>query len=249
MTARSTRDGIWFERRLTGAVLLFALSLGAALAMGGAESAVANEIDVRIRLPVKARLDLTDRRTLLPTPFIVISQEGEGRLEGTDIDVQAEFERYLQKILRRDTDLKILESGPIQFPTYDLEMLSREQDFWKLIGERTQADLILAGSLDFDVQDRSGYRTEEFTSPWDGRTYYRQVLVEQTGFDYDIVVHVYDGRTGEMLYEDNFKDFKSFDGERADPLRGMFENLYALEDRLLGIFVQKEVEVSRTLFN
>jgi hypothetical protein len=29
----------------------------------------------------------------------------------------------------------------------------------------------------------------------------------------------------------------------------MFENLYALEDRLVGIFVEKEVEASRTLLS
>lgn len=210
--------------------------------------AEAGPVEVRLKLPVRARLDLTNRHSLLPAPFIVVSQEGEGGLKGTNIDVQREFERYLNKILRRETDLRIIESGPVDYPTYDLQMLARDAEFWRVLGERTQADLILVGSLDFDIQDRSGYRTEEYTSPFDGRTYYRQVLVEQTGFEYDIVVQVFDGRTGEMLYTDNFKDFKSFEGERADPLQGMFENLYALEDRLLGIFTQKEIEATRTLF-
>jgi hypothetical protein len=207
----------------------------------------AGTVEVKLTLPVRARLDLANRNTLLPAPFIVVRQEGEGRIEGSNIDVQQEFQRYLLKILKRDTDLEIVESGPIDYPTYDLRMLARDADFWKVIGERTQADLILVGSLDFDIQDRSGYRTEEYVSPFDGRTYYRQVLVEQTGFEYDIVVRVFDGETGEQLYTDNFKDFKSFEGERADPLVGMFENLYALEDRLLGIFVQKRVAATRLL--
>ena len=73
------------------------------------------------------------------------------------------------------------------------------------------------------------------------------MLVEQTGFEYDIVVQVYDGKTGELLFSDNFKDFKSFEGEKADPLRGMFENLYALEGRMVGIFAQKEIEATRVL--
>ena len=60
-------------------------------------------------------------------------------------------------------------------------------------------------------------------------------------------MRVFDGKTGEQIYTDNFKDFKSFEGERADPLAGMFENLYALEDRLLGIFVQKKVAATRIL--
>ena len=57
-----------------------------------------------------------------------------------------------------------------------------------------------------------------------------------------------DGKTGELLYTDNFKDFQSMEGENADPLRGMFENLLALEDRIAGVFTQKEVEATRTLF-
>lgn len=207
----------------------------------------ARTVDVRLKLPVRAQLDLTNKSSLIAAPFIVVRQEGEGRLRGTNIDVQTEFERYLIKILKRETDLKILEPGPIDYPTYDLRLLARDTDFWKVLGERTQADLILTGSLDFDIQDRSGYGTEEYVSPFDGRTYYRQVLVEQTGFEYDIVVRVFDGKTGEQIYVDNFKDFKSFEGERADPLAGMFENLYALEDRLLGIFVQKQIGATRVL--
>ncbi len=226
-------------------VAWMAVTLSTVLAVSS--SGAAEEVDVRLKLPVRARINLQGRETILPAPFIVISQEGEGRLEGTSIDVQKEFERYLIKILRRDTELKVLEAGRVDYPTYNLDLLAKEADFWRALGERHQADLILVGSLDFDVQDRSGYRTEEYVSPFDGRTYYRQVLVEQTGFEYDIVAYAFDGKTGELLYQDNFKDFKQLESEKADPLKGMFENLYALEDRLLGIFVQKEVEVSRTL--
>ena len=46
---------------------------------------------------------------------------------------------------------------------------------------------MLSGSIDFDVEDKAGYKTEEYTSPVDGRTYYRQVLVESTGFVFNRV--------------------------------------------------------------
>ena len=205
-------------------------------------------VEVRLKLPQKARLDLAGRRTITLAPFLVVTQEGEDRLRGADIDVQAEFERYLTKTLRRETDLDVIEAPVLEYPTYDLAQLARQELFWKAVGERTQADLILAGGLDFDVRDRSGYRTEEYTSPYNGRRYYRQVLVEQTGFEYDILLQVYDGRTGKLLYTDNFKDFQSFEADRADTLRGMFENLYSLEDRIVGVFAQKEVEATRLLF-
>lgn len=210
---------------------------------------LADVVEVKLTLPVRARIDLADIKTIAPVPFIMVSNEGEGRIPGRDLDIQGEFERYLFKLLRRETDLKIVESGPVDFPTYDLELLSRDRDFWRALGERLQVDLVLAGSLDFDVQDRSGYRTEEYVSPFDGRTYRRQVLVEETGFEYDIVMMIFDGRTGEQLHTDNFKDFKQYEGESADPLVGMFQNLYSLEDRIVGIFAQKNVQATRVLFS
>lgn len=221
---------------------LLLVSLGAAL------PALAAPVEVQLKLPQRARLNLQGRSSLAVAPFIVVSKEGADRVQGRDIDVQKEFERYLLKVLRRETELKIIEPGPVDFPVYDLDQLAKQQDFWTALGERTQADLILSGGLDFDIQDRTGYRTEEYISPYNGRTYYRQVLVEQTGFEYDILLQVYDGKTGALLHQDNFKDFQNFEGENTDPLAGMFENLLSLEDRILNVFTQKEVEATRILF-
>lgn len=229
-------------------ISIAALLLCCTFALMAPELLLARTIEVRIQLPQRARLDLKGKETVTIAPFLVVSREGEGRARGPNIDIQEEFERYLGKVMRRETPLKVVESGALDYPTYDIDQLAREQDFWRAVGERTQADLVVAGSLDFDIQDRTGYRTESYVSPFDGRTYYRQVLVEQTGFEYDILMQVYDGETGELLYTDNFKDFQSYEGDEADPLRGMFENLRALEDRILGLFTQKQVEASRLLF-
>ncbi|MBV8203368.1 MAG: hypothetical protein JOZ15_22360 [Acidobacteria bacterium] len=208
----------------------------------------AGSVEVKLKLPQRARLNLQGRKSIAVTPFVVVSKEGETKVQGKSIDVQKEFGRYLFKVLRRETDLKVLDSGPVELPTYDLEQLPRQVDFWRAVGERTNADLILTGGIDFDIQDRTGYRTEEYSSPYNGQQYYRQVLVEQTGFQYDILMQVYDGKTGQLLYQDNFKDFQNFQGQHADPMAGMFENLASLEDRILNVFTLKEVEASRILF-
>jgi hypothetical protein len=222
-------------------LLLLLLGLAALPVFGAA-------VEVKLKLPQRARLNLQGRKSLAVTPFVVVSKEGETKIQGKNIDVQKEFGRYLMKVLRRDTELKLIDGGPVDFPTYDLEQLPRQVDFWRAVGERTNADLILTGGIDFDVQDRTGYKTEEYSSPFNGQNYYRQVLVEQTGFQYDILLQVYDGKTGQLLYQDNFKDFQNFQGQHADPLTGMFENLRSLEDRILNVFTQKEVEASRILF-
>lgn len=234
--------------RPTRLAVLAATASLTVLGVLGARPLFASSVEVKLKLPQRARLNLQGRKTIAVTPFVVVSKEGETKVQGKNIDVQREFGRYLFKVLRRETELKVLDSGPVDFPTYDLEQLPRQVDFWRAVGERTHADLILTGGIDFDVQDRTGYKTEEYSSPYNGQQYYRQVLVEQTGFQYDILLQVYDGQTGLLLYQDNFKDFQNFQGQHADPLKGMFENLASLEDRILNVFTLKEVEASRILF-
>jgi hypothetical protein len=226
------------SRSILLALVLAPLAAGPALA----------DVEVLLKLPQRAKLDLRGKETATVLPFLVVAEEGETPGPERDIDVEPEFTRYLAKILRRETDLRVVEPGPVAYPTYDLERLLEDRDFWRDLGERIQADLLVFGNLDFDIQDRSGYQTEEFVSPIDGRTYYRQVLVEQTGFEYDILMFVIDGATGRVVYRDNFKDFRSFPSGDVDPIAGMFENLYSLEDRILSVFTQKEVEARRVLF-
>lgn len=233
------------ERRRVGLMRGLLETLVVMLAL--AAPLIAGEVKVQLSLPLKARLDLTNRKSIAIAPFLVVRKESE---ESSDrkVNVEKEFERYIKRLLTRETHLKILATGPVTYPTYDLEVLIHKQDFWQALGTRSGADLLLTGSLDFDIQNRSGYRTEQYVSPLDGRTYYRQVLIENTGFEYDIVLAVLDGHTGKLLYSDNFKDFKSFPKENANPLVGMFDNLSALEDRIAGIFTEKRVKTTRTLF-
>lgn len=210
------------------------------------QSVSAGTLEVRLMLPVRAQLELAGRSSITIAPCLVVSDEGqETANEG---DLQREFERYVSRLVTRRTPLRFIEAGPLDYPTYDLDVLAADADFWAFVGERTQSDLIIACSLDFDIQDRSGYRTEDYTSPYDGRTYQRQVLVEDTGFEFDIVLQVLDGRNGELLFSDNFKDFRRLDQGDADPIRGMFANLYALEDRISGIFAQRRIEARRTIY-
>ena len=94
------------------------------------------------------------------------------------------------------------------------------------LGARTGADLLLAGVVDFRVEDKSGYRTEEYMSPIDRRTYYRQVFVESTGFTFEVTVLAFDGRTGRKLFRRPSRTTRR-SRRAADEMVGLFENLFA----------------------
>jgi hypothetical protein len=211
-------------------------------------AAAASVMEVKLKLPVKPKLQITGDEKLVIAPF-VIAARGERRSDrAARVDLQSEFNRYIRKQLSKSTKLRLVDAPQLRLPGTDIRSLSEDRDFWRELGARTGADYIVTGVLDFDINEKSGYRTEEYVSPADGRTFYRQVLVESTGFVFDIDLAVFDADTGELVLEENFRDFKEFDQRSYDEILGLFENLRALESQIVGIFVAQETSGSRYVF-
>ncbi|MGE5413179.1 MAG: hypothetical protein ACM3NW_03320 [Syntrophomonadaceae bacterium] len=220
------------------------------VALALAAPALAGVDQVKLRLPLKPKLPLRGNERIALAPFILVTDAEKGkdkRLQ--NVDVQAEFHRFLKKQLEKKTKFDVIETPPdVKLPTQNLQDLARAQEFWAAVGTQTSAELVVSGSLEFRVEDRSGYKTEEYQSPIDGRTYYRQVYVEQTGFVFDIVFLVLDGHTGERLLQDEFKDFRQTGSKQRDELSGLFENLFSLENQILNTFVPRDREAERYIF-
>lgn len=224
-------------------------TLAVALALSLPLSAIAADVmEVKLKLPVKPKLQITGDERIALAPFVIASKGEKKNDRATKVDVQAEFNRYLKKQLSKSTKLKIVDVGQTRLPGTDIKSLQSARDYWKELGARTGADYVVSGIVDFDINDKAGYKTEEYVSPADGRTYHRQVLIESTGFVFDIDVAIFDPDTGEMILEENFRDFKEFDQRNYDEILGLFENLRALETQLVGIFVAQETSGTRYVF-
>ena len=219
------------------------------LAVVSAIPARAGVEEVTLKLPVRPRIAITADDTLGVAPFVIVTTDEDAKRDrGAKVDVQAEFARYLRKQITKSTKLDVIDVGPTKLPASTMKELEGNRDYWRQLAASSGADFILTGVIDFDVEDKAGYRTEEYVSPIDGRTYYRQVLVESTGFVFDIVVAIFSGETGEKVAEENFRDFKEFDQRNYDEVLGLFENLRALETKLIGIFASQETTATRFLF-
>ena len=221
--------------------------VGAVIALLLPVLAFAGVTEVKLKLPLKPKLQINGDEKVAIAPFVIANLEKRND-RASKVDVQSEFQRYLKKQLTKSTKLKIIDVPQTRLPGTDMKALESNRDFWKDLGAKTGADYIVSGVVDFDINDKSGYRTEEYVSPSDGRTYYRQVLVETTGFVFDIDIAVFNGDTGEKVLEDNFRDFKEFDQRNYDEILGLFENLRSLETQLVGIFVPQETSATRYVF-
>jgi len=217
------------------------------LAVSALASAGARE--TRIELQVEPELSLEGTENVFVGPIMIEPREGEN-IQSVDLTAAREFEIYLRKILRREADLRLLpQDDDLRPPSKNLAKLAQDPEFWKTIGAETDADLIVAAAIDVKVLDRSGYTTEEYVSPQDGQTYFRQVLVEETGFDYDVLLVVVDGASGEIVYQEQITDFKPKDERKLEEYTDMFSDLYQLQNRLVGIFVPRTVQVKRALYS
>lgn len=211
-------------------------------------AANAGVTEVKLKLPVKAKLALAGDEKIGIAPFIIGGGGEKKNDRASKVDIQSEFQRYLKKQLTKSTKLNVVTVPATRLPGTDMKALEANRDYWKELGAKTGADYLVSGIIDFDINDKSGYRTEEYTSPADGRTFYRQVLVESTGFVFDIAIVVFSADTGEKVLEDNFRDFKEFDQRNYDELLGLFENLRSLEAQLVGLFIPQETSASRYVF-
>jgi len=178
-----------------------------------------------------------------------VEPRAEQASQGLDRIASREFERYLRRLLRRETRLDVLDPiVDLVVPTKDPLQLLEISPFWNDIGEETGADYIVAAAIVVDIRDRAGYETEEYVSPQDGKTYFRQVLTEETGFEYDILVTIFNGQTGEVVHSEQISDFQEQSERKLEIYTDMFDDLYSLENRLLGIFVPRYIRAKRYLF-
>ncbi len=213
---------------------------------------LAGGVEVKLKLPLRPKLAVTGRERISLAPFLVASKLSERKESARikDLDLDAEFRRYLGKQIGRRTKMTVVTMpSDVKLPSTELKALGEATEFWRELGSRVGAEILLSGIVDFRVEDKSGYKTEEYTSRLDGRNYYRQVFVESTGFTFEVTVLAFDGRTGAKLFQETFKDQKEKSRRAADEMVGLFENLFSLENQLLGLFVVREREANRYVFN
>jgi hypothetical protein len=206
----------------------------------------AGNVDMVLR--VEPEIGLVGSERVYVGPIILEPNDGQDN-QGLDLVASREFERYLRRLLRRETRLTVIKPIPdLRPPTEDPVALLAQRDFWLELGKQTEADILVTASVDIEVLDRAGYQTEEYVSPTDGKTYFRQVLIEETGFNYDILLVVFDARTGNEIHREQITDFQERPERKLEVFKDMFNDLYTLENRLLGVFVPRYVRAKRFLY-
>ncbi len=131
------------------------------------------------------------------------------------------------------------------------EKIFSDKDYWKKVGEELQQPLIVTGMVSFRPQQRSGFvqRERETFDPLGRRVVQpERTYMERKGFVLRPTFVFIDGRTGETLHTETFREEVLYNANQTTPPLSSF---FELMDRLLPAFLNtlsaQKVRGSRTL--
>jgi hypothetical protein len=126
-----------------------------------------------------------------------------------------------------------------------------DKEYWKKIGEEFQQPLIVTGTVLFRPQTRSGFvqrERETFDSLGRRRVEPERTYMERKGFILRPNFIFIDGRTGETLHSESFREEVLYNANQSTPALSSY---FELMDRLLPSFLNtlsaQKVRGSRTL--
>ena len=240
----------------------------AALLAGLVALGCSSVLEVPVETPLQSKLDVTAFRRILIAGFVT-------DLEDSDVDLSAETSRLLQNQLRSNTRLQVLEPDrpPLQDALekalekigeggsynkdekeqYRLEAdrLLQDPEFWRKMGEEYQQPLIVAGKLNFESQNRSGFQPDErVVRRADGQpTLVRgNRFMERKGFTLSADFFFIDSKTGELLHKERFSEEVLYsEDQRVSSLSSYFELMDRLLPNFLGVITPQRIRGTRVL--
>jgi len=117
------------------------------------------------------------------------------------------------------------------------EKIFEDKDYWKKVGDEYQGPLIVTGSVIFVPHQRSGYvqKEQEIYDSFGRRSVVPvRTYMDRKGFILKTKFVFIDGRTGQTLYSETFREEILYNAEQSTPALSSY---FELMDRLLPSFL------------
>jgi hypothetical protein len=130
---------------------------------------------------------------------------------------------------------RIVTIAEAELPPY--EKIFENKDYWKKVGEEFGSPLIITGSVVFTPHQRSGYvqKEQEVYDSFGRRSVVPvRTYMDRKGYILRPKFVFIDGRTGETLYTETFREEILYNAEQSTPALSSY---FELMDRLLPSFL------------
>jgi hypothetical protein len=271
MTARLKKTGADNAATRRAQTALLGLVLLAALA------GCTSYTEIPIETPIRPKLDISAFQRIFIAGFIAGENEDvDANMETVRLLRSQLRNKGILRVIDADT-LPLIEvarqnSGEAAPPVPDQEpaqpaqekvVLNDEKDleqynhlfantaYWKRIGEEYQQPLIVTGAILFAPQQRSGFvqREQETYDPFGRRVVVPvRTYMERKGFVLRPTFIFIDGRTGETLHTETFREEILYNASQQTPALSSY---FELMDRLLPAFLNtlsaQKIKGTRTI--
>ncbi len=197
-------------------------------------------VPVQVSLPVAEKIDVTGMRRLLVAGF--------RSNDNPELDIDQEFIKYTRDMLRKRSTFEVIDVDPPPLPEQELQDIIRNGSYWRRLAQRYTADLIIAGTLEFERDDKSGFIQEDVISPYTGQRLRRTRYAEREGFNMTSRLYYFKGETGELLYEQRLSEEAVFDGTGHDGLTALHQLTERSSPEVLGVLMPRQKTETRYLF-
>ena len=201
---------------------------------------MAGVVEVQVSLPTSQKIDTTGLNRLLVAGF----RSGDH----PTINLDEELIDLMRSMFRKRTGFEVLDIDPLPLPEQPMDEVIRNTAYWKRLGKRYNADLIIGGSIDFTTSDQSGFAEHDVISQITGQRIRQTVWVEREAFLLDLGLYFFRGASGELVYEDHYSEQLMFPGKFQDPLSVLHGIVDDLEEPILGIVTSRRRVETRYLF-
>lgn len=203
-------------------------------------AAGAGVIEVQVRLPMPQKIDVTGLRRVLVGGF----RAGDN----PDLDIDVEYVKFLKGLLKRRSSFEVVDADAPPLPEQELADVVKNAAYWKRIAQRFSADLIVAGVVDFERNDKSGFVQEDIINPTNGQRYRRTRYAEREAFNLAATHYFFKGATGELLYEGKLTEESMYEGRGNDALSALFQLAERMSPEIMGVLMPREKSETRYLF-
>jgi hypothetical protein len=220
--------------------LLYLVLILSLIAVTSCSGGGGNASRVKIYLKTKEIFPVRDFKEIYVAHFFTNTAE--------DFDLDMEMRRYLRKQARQKTKYIIIEDAPPPLPPLTPDEAFENVGFWEKMGEGHPATLIVTGTVNYELNDRTAFAMRKVTTA-DGREVYRNIPEDYTDFSIELRLIFIDGRTGEKLFDEVMENKETAFQGKVDPLDGFIAGMKRLAPSITKLLKPHTRTATRTILS
>ena len=180
-----------------------------------------NYVKIKMEIPKDPKIDLSPYKNILITKFL----ENE---EIKDFDINKEISEYFSFELKKNLQKNIKKLDI----SVKKEEVFKDSGYWKKAISDEKESVLLTGSVKYNMETRKTIRKKEkrrFDDPFP-----EESRVESRNFfSLDLHLYLIDTQNGEIIYDRNFKENKSYQNPNQTADFAFFDLILDVRDKLL----------------